>query len=325
MAILVGALKLAESLDDVRVQLRAINNMGDYLEDDDPSLALEYNRRGVALARRLGNAETEALFAAGLAWNTFFAGRPRESLAMLEQIDVNDIGPYARGQIDTGRELLLVLLGDREVASAVRRSIDVDYQSISHHEFRAWHIGNRANLELHDGRINEAMVLADQFLATNVDAYYGNLMVARCAFRLGDRSRARAAVDAVDAAPRKGRAVEARRLALRAALEAMEGDQRAALESFGEAFRTFRDLGLLFDLACHQLDMAAVFAGTPQGTTIAAEARAAFETMGAHGLAGQIDALTARPASRASASCSAVPASALAGWPWNSHCVGSSE
>ena len=170
--------------------------------------------RGVALARRLGNAETEALFAAGLAWNTFFAGRPRESLAMLEQIDVNDIGPYARGQIDTGRELLLVLLGDRDGASAVRRSIDVDYQSISHHEFRAWHIGNRANLELLDGRINQAMRLADQFLATNVDAYYGNLMVARCAFRLGDRPRARAAVHAVDAAPRKGRAVEARRLAL---------------------------------------------------------------------------------------------------------------
>ena len=138
MAVLVGALQLAESLDDVRVQLRAINNMGAILEDDDLELALDYNRRGVALARRLGNAETEALFAGGVAWNAFFKGRLRESLATLEQIDVESIGPYARGQMDTGRELLLILLGDREAASAVRRSIDVDYQSISHHEMRAW-------------------------------------------------------------------------------------------------------------------------------------------------------------------------------------------
>ena len=73
----------------------------------------------------------------------------------------------------------------------------------------------------------------------------------------------------------------------------MEGDQRGALESFGEAFRTLRDLGLLFDLACHQLDMAALFAGTPQGDAVAAEARAAFESMGAMGLAAQVDAVTA--------------------------------
>jgi len=118
-------------------------------------------------------------------------------------------------------------------------------------------------------------------------------MIARCAFRIGDRARARDAVAAVDGASRKGRAVDAKRLALRAALSAMEGDHRSALESFDEAVRAFRELGLLFELACHQLDMAAVLAGTPQAAAIADEARTAFMTMGAYGLAAQVEAVTA--------------------------------
>ncbi len=135
--------------------------------------------------------------------------------------------------------------------------------------------------------------MADEFLATNVDAYYGNLMVARCAFRLGDRSRARP--PSMPSTPRRARAGPSRPSGspFGPVLAAMDGDQRGALESFDEAFRAFRDLGLLFDLACHQLDMAAVFAGTPQGEAVAAEARAAFESMGAMGLAAQVDAVTA--------------------------------
>ena len=89
----------------------------------------------------------------------------------------------------------------------------------------------------------------------------------------------------------------------------MEGDQRAALESFGEAFRTFRDLGLSFDLACHQLDLAVVLAGTPQASAIAGEARAAFGAMGALGLVAQLDAIVAGSAARADAPASGQPAS----------------
>ncbi len=292
MAMLVGALQLAESLDDVRVQLRAINNMGAFLEDDDPALVLEFARRGVVLAQRLGNAEIIASHESTIAWRRFFAGQPREALAMLDAIERDEITPFIRGQIDKGREWLLTILGDRDAIAAVRRSIETDSASITHHEYVAYESGNQADLALLQGHVAEAIALAEQFLATGVDPYLGNLIVARCAFRMGDVARARVAVEGVDAAPRKGRTVEARRLALRAALAAMEGDEQSALESFDEAFRAFRDLGLLFELAWYQVDMVAVLGGTAQAAAVAAEARAAFESMGAHGLADQVEALT---------------------------------
>ena len=70
MAILVGALALAESRDDVHAQLRALNNIGGFVEDDDPATGVEYGRRGVVLARRLGSSDTVANFEMGIAWST---------------------------------------------------------------------------------------------------------------------------------------------------------------------------------------------------------------------------------------------------------------
>ncbi|HEY8167917.1 MAG TPA: adenylate/guanylate cyclase domain-containing protein [Candidatus Limnocylindrales bacterium] len=288
-ALLVGALQLAESIDDVRIQLRAINNIGTVLEDDVPSRWGELSGRGAALARRVGNSELEVGFEGTVAWMRFYSGDPRGSLAELDELEREGLTPYARAQLDTGRELLLTILGDRETAAEVRRSIDADYESFSHHEFRAWRTGNQAYLALMDGRIEDALPLAEEFRGTDVDLFYADLMIARCAFRVGDVERARAAVTGVEAAPRKGRAVDARRSALRAALHAMEGEAAFALRGFDEAFGVFRELGLLFDLACHQLDMAAVLRGTPACRAVAAEARAAFESMGAVSLVAQID------------------------------------
>jgi tetratricopeptide (TPR) repeat protein len=211
-------------------------------------------------------------------------------------------------QIDRGREWVLIILGEDEAAAAVRRSIEVDSQSITHHEYLAYESGNQADQALLQGHVPEALALAERFMATGVDPYLGNLIVARCAFRMGDVARARAAVEAVDAAPRKGRTVEAKRLALRAALAAMEGHQQTALEAFDEAFRAFRDLGLLLDLAWYQLDMVAVLGGTPQAAAVAAEARAAFESMGAYGLAGQVETLTVGQSAQAGARRTVGPA-----------------
>jgi hypothetical protein len=298
MALLVGALALAESRDDVHAQLRALNNIGGFIEDDDPAKVVDYGRRGMVLARRMGSSDTVANFEMGVAWSAFLAGRPREALADLEAIDEEGIGPFVHAQIDSGREALKVVLGDLEGAAGVRRSLDEQKAAISNREFLSWDIGNRAYLALLDGHIDEGAELARAFVATDVEPYFGNLIAARCAIRRGDIAGARTAIAAVDAAPRKGRAVEARRLALRGALAAMEGRTSDALEAFAEAFRGLSELGLLFDLACHQLDMAVVMAGTPQADAVAVEAHAAFETMGARSLVAQVDEHAAHPAGR---------------------------
>jgi class 3 adenylate cyclase/tetratricopeptide (TPR) repeat protein len=291
MALLVGALALAESRDDVHAQLRALNNIGGFIEDDDPAKVVDYGRRGMVLARRMGSSDTVANFEMGVAWSAFLAGRPREALADLEAIDEEGIGPFVRAQIDTGREALKAVLGDPDGAAEVRRSLDEQKAAISNREFLSWDIGNRAYLALLDGRIGEGAELARAFVATDVEPFFGNLIAARCGIRRGDIAGVRTAIAAVDAAPRKGRAVEARRLALRAALAALEERHVAALDMFAEAFRGLRELGLLFDLACHQLDMAVVMAGTPQADGVAHEARVAFETMGARSLVAQLDPL----------------------------------
>ena len=296
MALLVGALALGESRDDVHAQLRALNNIGGFIEDDDPAKVVDYGRRGMVLARRMGSSDTVANFEMGVAWSSFLAGRPREALADLEAIDEEGIGPFVRAQIDTGREVLKAVLGDSDGAAEVRRSLEEQKAAISNREFLSWDIGNRAYLALLDGRIDEGAELARAFVATDVEPFFGNLIAARCDIRRGDIAGVRTAIAAVDAAPRKGRAVEARRLALRAALAALEERHVAALDMFAEAFRGLRELGLLFDLACHQLDMAVVMAGTPQADGVAHEARVAFETMGARSLVAQLDPLMDRGA-----------------------------
>ena len=114
-AILLGALALAEAHGLVHAQLRALNNASVFMSEDDPVLDRDLSRRGIELAgRRLGAIDSVARFASAMAYGDFWAGRWDDSLAQLDAVDDDDLGPLSRSGVSGTRELVLAYLGRRE-------------------------------------------------------------------------------------------------------------------------------------------------------------------------------------------------------------------
>jgi len=78
-----------------------------------------------------------------------------------------------------------------------------------------------------------------------------------------------------------GRLDAARADALEAAAAALEGDHPAALDGFGRAVATMREVGAAFDVALTQLDRLIVMPDGPGSAEAATEARAILERLGA--------------------------------------------
>ncbi|MET1231847.1 MAG: adenylate/guanylate cyclase domain-containing protein, partial [Candidatus Limnocylindrales bacterium] len=298
VALLIGALALAESRDDIRTQLRALNNLG-IIEDDDPVASAGLTQRGVELARRIGSIDATALFSMGVANARLNTGDLRGAMAMLAAIEQEGVSPFVRGQIEATRAYLATLLGDADEAADAGRNLDELLKAVSHTEFVGYSTLNRAFVALIAGRLAEAVELGEAFAATDLDPFWANMLLARCSFRMGDRARARSAVAQVDAAPRHGRSIDAHRLAVRASLAALDGRTAEALERSDEAYRRLRELGLGFEVAVHRMDLAYALSGTAPGPAVAVEARNELEGVGAVPLVAQLDELLGRVAPEA--------------------------
>jgi len=291
MAILFGALKLAEIHGLILSEIRAANNLGNSVEAEDPDSSLELLRRGEELATRLGSRDA-ALKARGGRGNWLFErGELEASHALTVELEAEDVGVLTRLELAAGAMVVDAALGleaDRRQAEVL---VDTLIVGVTNPEFVASNVGNRAWAALYGGDSNEAYRLGLQFARSGVDPFWANMILCHAAIRRRSLADARSALQAVRDAPTRGRVVRARTLAMEAGVTALEGDLAAAREQFRDAERRLRDLGMVMAIADMQLDMAAALAGSPDGRPFAADALASFERMGARPLAEQARAL----------------------------------
>ncbi|MFI5253881.1 MAG: ATP-binding protein [Candidatus Limnocylindrales bacterium] len=291
MAILFGAKKLAEIYGLIRSEVRAANNLGNPIANEDPDAAMELSRRGQELATRVGSRDAAEKASVGVGFWHYERGELESALAVSSDVDAEDLGVLTRLELAAVALITNAALG----RDAERRRIEALIASlqtgVTNPEYLAAFVGNKAVVAFIQGDDDEASRLAKEFARRDSEPIWATTMLYRAGLRRRSLEEVRTALSAYREAPDRGRVIAARGLALEAGVTALEGDVARAVEQFREAERRLRELGMSMTIAEAQLDLAMVLAGTPEGRTFAADALAAFERMGARPLADQARAL----------------------------------
>ncbi|MGH2444919.1 MAG: adenylate/guanylate cyclase domain-containing protein [Candidatus Limnocylindria bacterium] len=228
-------------------ELRARNNLAWLLITDDPAATLDEARRGMELAKELGMRDwmlqlADVVGAAGV--DTGHWDLAVETLAGLEE---EPMATSTRIDFAVTLCVLRALRGevpaDAPLAALEPFDPATDAQTLAVvHQARGW-------VAFCDSRFDEARKLAEAGAVGAVDVFLHDALVlaARAAIWAGDAD-ARAAIARAEAAPARGRVIDAVRLSLRAALAARDGAADAsALQQ--EASDRLRQLGLPMQLA----------------------------------------------------------------------------
>ena len=291
LALLTHALKLALENDLPSAAMRAYNNLSDGLvRRDHYEQALEYDRQGLALARRVGNRiwewrlmgdSTSALSLTGR-WTEALdqlANMPEEGAAAgygllpsLAEVQVN------RGSLTEARALLSLL---------ARFETSVDLQE------RAEYGAAKAILLQAEGRHDDALAAGEEAFNARGVLGVGNqavksglLWAAEAALALGNLGKVEELIAVVQQLPPGQRPpfLEAQSTRLRARVAAVRGEHEVLQAGFEAAARMLRELGTPFWLAVSLLEHGEWLtrnAGAEPAEPLLAEASGIFERLGA--------------------------------------------
>jgi len=280
--------RLAADHDLVDVHSRALINLASYDIDRDPRASLEEALEGIELARRIGERSFQ------LADNAFVAairtGRWDTAEAVLEPLLADEVDDAPRA----------VALSDSiELASlrgAPTAELVAQLQALPAREGDtvipstvAW---ARAWVAIGSGDFESARTSAAEFAEHHpggaADAY---LIVARCACLLGDVEGAQDAHRIMTSTARKGRAFDADRIAVEAAIAAIDDRRDDALKGYRRSIEIRRELGLDGDLALGAVEMAMLLGpDEPDVRAAAAVARPILARLGARPSLDRLDA-----------------------------------
>jgi class 3 adenylate cyclase/tetratricopeptide (TPR) repeat protein len=272
---------------------RALNNIASFLVDDDPRAALEAGREGIALDKRMGsrsfqimdNAVTAAMRTGDWDW----------AAAQLDPMLSDEIDPVIR----------LVAIADTIALRAVRgEPIDRLQAEAAAMPPRPGDLIKPATIAFTGGYLGfvggqfdvarrELLRYAEVFPPGAPEAA---LLAARCDLLAGDAAQARKDMAAIDASPRRGRAIDADRTTILAGIAALEGRTTEALTGYRQALGVWRDLGLVWDEALCAIDMASVLdPSDPEVASAAGAGRTVLLRLGATPFLDRLDAAITRP------------------------------
>jgi hypothetical protein len=185
------------------------------------------------------------------------------------------IEPMSRGnsELHSDRAMFMAVRGDDPASdlaaeAALRKGVtDPQYESYGEWA-RAWAAFSAGDFEAARERAESAARITNYFRTLSWP------LAARAALWLGDAAGARSILDAMEAAPAYGQALELDKSTLRAGLAALEGRGPEALAGYRDAIRGWRALGLEFDTALAAVELAAFLAPADRAT---ADAEAAIE------------------------------------------------
>jgi class 3 adenylate cyclase/tetratricopeptide (TPR) repeat protein len=305
-AVLEGARIVAQNFSLPEVELRAIHTLGLELGLDDPSAAVELERAGIALARRLGERSVEIILVGNAAEDARRTGDWDWALGELEaaiQLDIDSISRRSLVVVRAGYLAYRGQLSEGEleaVTADVAGGEDIDVAAGTHDMVGATAAARGDWRKAHD----EYVALAD---ASVLNAPYVIPIAGLYATLAGDVGLARAALVRLGEMGTRGRAVEGLRLAIEAGIAALDGDRMAALNGYRQSIAMLRELELRVDEAW--VTMAAIGrigAGEPETLGWATRTADFLDEVGATPIAAQLAGLVDR-------SLAAGPGGAVAG------------
>jgi tetratricopeptide (TPR) repeat protein len=299
-ALIEAALTLAERAGNGPLTARSAFHLSLALIEEDPRASVEAGRRTIELSRRYGigplrlttlmNTVEAALAVGDWAWLE----------ADLDAINRDELEPSDQATLDTARIEIGAIRG-RDVAAAVEAVRT--YAATSQDPQIAAGAGIGIGLAaLAEGRFEDAIHDVQAAERDDLNGPFARFLSGRAALRLGDRDRAAAALERLDASGWRGTAIGLNRDALAAGVAALDGRWADAAAGFTDAWRRYRDLRLDVALALSQLDCLAVApAGDSLAERAAREARTILEREGATAYVAQLDQLLAERGAAATA------------------------
>ena len=291
LALLAHALKLALEHDLPSAALRAYLNLSDSLcRRDRYDEALEQDRLGLALARKIGNRVLEWRLIGEFAYPLFVTGQWEEAASLAAEIPQHEAASrlaggllaslpeihVARGNPDEARKLLARF-------AAFEASADVQEHAI--------HAAARAAVLHAEGRHADALVAGEEAFwargelgADNQAVKAGFVWAVQAAFALADVGKVEELLAAVETMPPGHRPplLQAQAARVRARLAAARGQRDGVEASFKAAGGMLRELGVPFWLAVTLLEHAEWLAkdeDVQRGQPLLAEAAEIFERL----------------------------------------------
>ena len=256
-ALLEGARSLATEHDFSDQALRTSVALSALSGLDDVRASVELGRAAIVLARRLGRRGDEVLSVGNASEDARRTGEWDWAISEIEAALQLDIDEGTRATLGLQRGLYDILRGQARIedfgplmaVTAGLQDVDVTagFDEIS------------AVAALVEGRFLEAY---DHWMkvvgVSDLNTPYVLPRAALAAVLGRDPERAQAALDLLDARGTRGRAIDGDRMAIRAGIAGLNGDQAAAVAGYRAAMAAWRDLALPWDEALTALSAATV-------------------------------------------------------------------
>ena len=282
VALLRGALVLAEANGLGSTFLRATNNLAATLENDDPREAMALSENGIEYARRIGNRPWLEFMASGMTSIDVYTGEWEKADRTIAEFEGRDLAVPVKVPLGHARAMLHASRGQIDAAETLLAELEPVYPSVDDPRIEGWRLSTRAFVHWMAGRLEEAYAEAIACARLGEDgAEVAAEFAGHAALALGDPARARQALDLHQARRSHGRVPAAAGLQLEAGVRALEGDRAGAVAGYRAAIAAYRalDLRLLLGLALSEY---AVLArpDQPEADAVVEEARAIFTALG---------------------------------------------
>ena len=283
LALLYGAMALADAKDELFARLRARYNLGAFLAAEDPHESLRVSLEGVELAKQHGLAVFAAMLSGNAAGGAVLTGDIDQVLALEADISDGTLTSLA-SFVHAAAAVATALRGDFDGARQRMDLVEAMTAGSSSAQDMAAVQAVRAQIALAHGDLSEARRLA----LTSRDGYSGGeqasafVLASHAAALLGDREGLRA-----DAAWYEQNRYDAAWLdrswqTAEAALLALEGETEDARRAYHRVIDEWRGTNLRFDLALALLERALLLGEVDEEAAAGrAEAAALFAQIGA--------------------------------------------
>jgi class 3 adenylate cyclase/tetratricopeptide (TPR) repeat protein len=247
-ALLEGARMLSEELGFPELALRATHNLGLTVGLDDPRRAVELERAGIELARRLGQRPMELTLLGNLSEDARRVGDWDWVIRELDEAIQLDVDDATRLALEGQRAYFSVYrgeIGGDRVEELVQRLIALEDQDIaaSGYDLRTLVASVQGDWRPSIEALQRVIEISP------LNAQYALPQLGQTAVRAGDVSVARQALRQISELGIRGRAVEADVVAVKAGIAALEGDMRTAIGGYRAAITAWRELDLAIDEA----------------------------------------------------------------------------
>ncbi len=243
IALLDGAVALADERNLPAQALRALNNLAVIRHFEDPRRDLELQREHFDRSRRFGAAAWVYRSAADLAYLLVLHGRFADAEALVAEFSTDETPQLARESLEFARSWIAALRTGQPEDLAAARRVTVGWSEATDPQMQALAAGAAATVDVLEGRFSDGLA---RFFGDF--PIYDDTTATLLAVWLGDRRRIEELLARLHQTS-PGRVGAGLRMFAEAGLAAIAGDRAAAAAGFTAALDLWSRIGMPLDVA----------------------------------------------------------------------------